>query len=219
MAVYEKMPICDLRNITAECARQIERIEKVALLILPANADEETRVAIAAIPKTKIANILELSNDAQICTTNGVARITEADFGSEMKIHVINGIAIMESIPKDSKAVFSVNGIMIIKKDQKENMSGVNLIQLNGLNECLDFDSLKIIQNDLTIDSETIRWMKPKTGIVVAGELTFADDVIPEMLDEKNIVIICAGEIYCSKKLEPYLKATVMGSGEIFVNE
>lgn len=217
MAVYEKMAICDLRGITAEGARQIERIEKVALLILPTDADAETNAAIEAIPKIQIAQPLRLSADAQICTTNGLKIVTEADFGS--KVHLVNGVAVIKSVPKGGTADFHVNGLVIIKEDQKKNMPGVNFSSVNGIVEYADFDDIKTITDELTMDAETIRWIKPKTAIVIAGELTFAANVTPEMLDEKGIVIVCAGEICCSKELEPYLKATVKGPAEIEVNE
>lgn len=217
MAVYMNMPICDLRNITAEGAKQIEWIEKVSLLILPADVDEETLTAIEAIPKQKVEQTLRLPSDTQLCTTNGLKIVTEADFGS--KVHLINGMAIIKSVPKNGTAVFYVNGMVIIKEDQKENMSGVNFVRVNGIMECVDFDEVKVITDELTMDAETIRWIKPKTAIVIAGELTFAANVTPEMLDEKGIVIVCAGEICCSEELAPYLKATVKGPAEIEVND
>ena len=93
MSVYRQMAILDLRHITVEAAKQIEKITQVAMLILPKDGSAELLEAIAAIPTEEVAYTISLLQDEELTAVNGTIQIDDSFFKPHGKTFLLcNGV-------------------------------------------------------------------------------------------------------------------------------
>ena len=216
---YSGMDILDLREVkSVEALQKIQKINDISVLVLPTDASPEVQFAIAAIPRSNIGKTIYLKDGEPV----------------PYKVQRANGVFIMEQVPKTS-VIIKVNGVCIIPElpGVKEDVSivlhanGVCLLHsslrhmgnlelsINGTLFYEEFDSskLKMVQN-LDIDAATLSYM-PEGTVILGEELSFAEDVTPEMMMEKKLKILAAETLRAYKGLLPYLKATTSMVNEL----
>lgn len=206
MAKYCDMPTCDLRHLNdPEAIRQIEKICDIAQLILPSDASPEVMSAFASVPMEDIANILYIPQKAELSCINGVGVINAA---SKVERYInINGVALVKNIADDAKVTININGFCLIDEPLKGH-PGIVLSSVNGLVAYGDLSiEPKFFNNEVTLDADTIRYLKNKQLVCVGNELTFADDVSVELLVEKELNFFVGNKLICPKHLAGYLKA------------
>ena len=95
MSQYQNIAVCDLRAIrSVEGAREIERIENVALLLLPKDAAPEVAEALCAIPRVNVASVLYLDLAGDVRAGNGLIELNDRSFRADGSTVVVsNGCA------------------------------------------------------------------------------------------------------------------------------
>jgi len=200
MSVLKNMAVCDLRGLSAEAAGKITEIINAALVLLPKGASEELLGALQAIKKTNVASVIMVDRDVEVKTRNGFCEITAADCspGSE-SILLLNGLCVINAMPEDCGARLIVNGCAI-EHDSLRGHGGIQFIAVNGLRTYADFDHVKKLHGKIIIDAAYLQRLEPKTLLLDGTRLTFAKDVTPELLDEKQLTIK-SNKIYCPEAL------------------
>lgn len=114
----KSMAVCDLRaDQNSWGGKSYCLIESVALLILPKDADPELKTAILSIPKKSIATTMWLNEDDRIEAQNGVSHISEGSLSREhTTVCVINGVAVADAIPPETKVELIINGVVFCTK-------------------------------------------------------------------------------------------------------
>lgn len=153
--------ICDLRHYnTPEAMRTISKIEDVAMLLVPKDMDEATRAAYAAIEKEDIATEIELDAGHTPLIFNGNTTITDDILPDVESLIVVNGTARLFPLSPGKTVKAIINGSLLYDIRSK---SQIQLVNVNGKCECVDFDKLVEIpkfgvlsENLLRSDPETI---------------------------------------------------------------
>ena len=212
MSIYKNLPVLDLRKLSVEEAKQIEKIENVAVLLLPDDGDPELRSAIAAIPKKNVACTLQVSSQNSCAVYNGIYVGTKEDLSKD-QIIIVNGAGVISDCPAESRARFIVNGMMVRK-------SGVdlNILQLNGLNAAADFENVVTQLEGLEVDRDLLEFSENKTLFLSVDEMKISRDVSKELLLEKQPYFASVAEIQCAKEISAYVRlhAQTLAGVEIF---
>ena len=212
MSIYKNLPVLDLRKLSVEEAKQIEKIENVAVLLLPDDGDPELRSAIAAIPKKNVACTLQVSSQNSCAVYNGIYVGTKEDLSKD-QIIIVNGAGVISDCPEESRARFVINGMMVRK-------SGVdlNILQLNGLNAAADFENVVTQLEGLEVDRDLLEFSENKTLFLSVDEMKISEDVSKELLLEKQPYFVSVAEIRCAKEISAYVRlhAQTMAGVEIF---
>ena len=200
MSVYKNLPVLDLRKLSVEEARQIEKIENVAVLLLPDDGDPELRSAIAAIPKQKVVCTLQVPSQIPCAVYNGIYMGTKEDLSKD-QIIIVNGAGVISDCPEESCARFVINGMMVRK-------SGVdlNILQLNGLNAAADFENVVTWLEGLEVDRDLLELSENKTLFLSVDEMKISRDVPKELLLEKQPYFVSADKIWCAKEILAYVR-------------
>lgn len=206
MSTYSDMPVCDLRMITAEMAKQIEDIHDIALLILPSDAPEEVMTALAAVQKSDIASMIYLSRNELLSVFNGCVELTDNHFSGAQKCNVlVNGVAVLKNISGETAGSVLVNGMLILHKSLQ---SGCSLAfpMINGLQKYLDFDDYKVFPNQIDVDVEFLSYLEQKTLIIAGNQISIQQDVSVGLLKEKQTIFIAGNKITCYQDIAAYVK-------------
>lgn len=108
--ILKNMALCDLRPyITAE---SIKKIENVAMLIIPADADLE-----AGIDRNNIVSTIPLKKEDKLVIQNGLSEITSSL--SSATVVLANGITVIGGLTNKLNDKLYINGLVIIKKELK----------------------------------------------------------------------------------------------------
>ena len=212
MSIYKNLPVLDLRKLSVEEAEQIEKIENVAVLLLPDDGDPELRSAIAAIPKKNVACTLPVSSQISYSVRNGIYIGTKEDLSKD-QILVLNGACVVSDCPAESRARFIING-MIVRKNGVD----LNILALNGLNVFFDFESTVTGLEGLEVDRDLLELSENKTLFLSVDEMKISRDVSKELLLEKQPYFVSVAEIQCAKEISAYVRlhAQTLAGVEIF---
>ena len=187
MAEYKNVAVCDLRNISVESAKQIEGIINVALVVMPKDASEELKAALAAIPQKNVATTVYMSKEGNMGLKNGLTIITDADFAPGQENYLI------------------CNGIVVFQKKLQQNC-GITMGTLNGMRAYLDFEECHQFAGKVTVDKDMLDLLEAKTLAVAAKKIVIAPDVTVEQLKEKKPCFVAGEKIACSKETAAYVK-------------
>lgn len=214
----KSMAVCDLRAIkTVEAAKAIDLIESVALLILPKDADSELKTAILSIPKKSIATTMWLDENDRIETQNGVSHISEGGLSNEYTtLCVINGMAVIDFIPSETKVELIVNGMALLHEANRKE-SGLKINTINGMSAYADFDQCITTGDSFEIDAEFLKYAKPKTAVIAGDSIKVAEDVTSDMLAEKISHLVAGDSVICSKAASGFVRANSTCGDEIVV--
>ena len=220
MSVYRQMAILDLRHITVEAAKQIEKITQVAMLILPKDGSAELLEAIAAIPTEEVAYTISLLQDEELTAVNGTIQIDDSFFKPDGKTFLLcNGVCVVGDLSPETKGKLFINGILLGKKNVSQNMAGLTIEALNGVKLFLDYEEYKVFPNQLDLDAAAVRYLSPKTALVAGNQILIANDVTAEMLEEKQVMLICGNQITCHQELAPYIRMKAFVGNCVTVQE
>ena len=212
MSVYKNLPVLDLRKMSVEEARQIEKITNVAALLLPDDGDPELRSAIAAIPKKNVACVVPVPSQVPNSVRNGIYIGTKEDLSKD-QILIVNGAGVISDCPAESRARFIVNGMMVRKKG-----TDLNILEINGLNVFFDFENVVTQLEGLEVDRDLLEFSENKTLFLSVDEMKISEDVSKELLLEKQPYFVSVAEIRCAKEISAYVRlhAQTMAGVEIF---
>ncbi len=217
---YHDMNILDLRDIkSVEVLQNIRRINDICLLVLPKDAPPEIRSAIMAIPQNDIIKTIYLKDGEdipyQILRANGVYVMkTLPQKNLIIKANGICMISDLSGLKEDISITLKANGICLLHTNL-QSMSNFSP-SINGITFYKDFDPERVkINNEMEIEAATLSYLPENTFLIVGNLLTFAEDVTPEMLMEKNIQILAGNDIAAPKHLIPYLSATATVGNKI----
>lgn len=213
----ENMAVCDLRTIkTAEAAKSIESIENVAMLILPKGAEPDVLSALTAIPKRNIAATFELGENARVEMHNGITHISPGSLSDDEAVCIVNGIVVAEAIPPQKKTELIVNGILLLHEENRKE-SGIHINTINGLSVYADFDQCITAGDSFELDTEFLKYAKPKTVVVAGDSINITKDVTSDMLAEKIAYLVAGDEITCYKTSSGFVRANSACGDEIVV--
>ena len=208
MSSYSNMPLCDLRSLTIEAAKEIEQINNVACLILPKDGEPELMSALAGIETNNVAATVYLGINDEIIMRNGVSNITDGDFsGDGTTVMIINGICAAKRLSKETKGKIYMNGMMILPKALEEGC-GLSFMMVNGMVKYMDCGQIQSFNTEVTIDAEMLSYTEPGSLLAAGTEMHIEPDVTGEMLKEKQIVLVAGTQIFCHKNSAAYIKAT-----------
>lgn len=209
MSSYENMAVCDLRQLdNVEAIRQIERLENIAVLVLPKSAEPEVQCALTAVPRESIAVTLYLDKEAKINAVNGCAVLSDSDFNSEYESAIIvNGVALIPSLSSESKGTVIANGLIILHESLKQ-ACALTFPMTNGKKAYVDFDDYKIYPNQLELDAKMLSYLRPNTLIAVGNHLIVAEDVTVEELQKSGVILFVGNRLTCHETVGGYLKVT-----------
>lgn len=206
MAEYKNVAVCDLRNISVESAKQIEGIVNVALVVMPKDASEELKAALAAIPQKNVATTVYMSKEGNMGLKNGLTIITDADFAPGQENYLIcNGITVLQNISPETRGTLCCNGIVVFQKKLQQNC-GITMGTLNGMRAYLDFEECHQFAGKVTVDKDMLDLLEAKTLAVAAKKIVIAPDVTMEQLKEKKPCFVAGEKIACSKETAAYVK-------------
>lgn len=191
----------DLRSYSSDALKKIKLIN-AATIVLPSDADKEFYDAFAEI-KVNSASRIKAGKDENICTFNG-SSIIDGNTVNPNTIYVINGSAIIHSIPQEISLKIFVNGMAVIDKN-----SDVEVISSNGTVFKTDFDinNSKYYNNNLQIDKQFISYCEKGCTIIAGNTLTFTPDVTTKDLEEKGLHFIVGNSIKCNNLIYGYVAA------------
>ena len=220
MSVYREMAVLDLRHITGEAARRIEKISEVALLILPKDGPDDLLEAVSAIPTEEVANTIFLAQDEELTTVNGMVELEDSLFKPDGKTFLVcNGMCVEGSLSPETRGRLSINGFLLEKKSAASNMAGLRLEVLNGVKLSLDFEEYKLFSDQLELDAAAIRYLSPKTVLVAGNQIVIDRDVTAEMLEEKQVMLVCGNSVVCHQELAPYIRMKAFVGNCVTVQE
>lgn len=217
MSQYVNMAVCDLRAIqSVEGARGIERIENVALLLLPKDAAPEVMEALCAIPRSNVASVLYLDIAGDVRIGNGLIELNDKSFRADgSTVAISNGCALVRSLSPETRGSVVANGILAIHESLRD-VCALDFPLINGCIQYADFEDAKLYPSCLDADAAFLSYLKPKTLLVVGDTLYMADDVTAELLEQKQVQIIVGNKLYCYPQAASYLKATsTVGNGVV----
>ncbi len=215
MSNLHDMPLCDLRYLNSvEAVRQIEKIEDIALLILPKDAPDDVMSAIAAIDKNDIASIIYLGKDEEVSIINGTTELTDAEFPPDkVKTVMVNGMAFIRELSPEAKGNVYVNGSVVINSKLKQ--CNLNFVNVNGSRQYADFEHMMFFGNKFELDAITLQEMKPKTCIGAGNKIKINYDVTLEMLREKEITFFVGDTLKCRRNVSGYVKVNSFVGNQI----
>ncbi len=220
MSQYQNIAVCDLRAIrSVEGAREIERIENVALLLLPKDAAPEVAEALCAIPRVNVASVLYLDLAGDVRAGNGLIELNDRSFRADGSTVVVsNGCALVRSLSPETRGSVVANGIVVIHESLRD-VCALDFPLVNGCIQYADFEEAKLFPGCLDADAAFLSYLKPKTMLVVGDSLYMADDVTAELLEQKQVQIIAGNKLYCYPQAAPYLKATATAGNGVAVRD
>lgn len=148
---FKNVAICDLRGYNSvEAASTIESVQNAALVILPKEADEETRAALAKIEMRNVAMMVYADMDVPTYTYNGSITLSDANLPDGESIHLINGSARVLPISPEKQISLVVNGKIVYDKSSKN----VKLLNVNGKVIPLDINNAEILPDTAVLRAE-----------------------------------------------------------------
>lgn len=216
--VYSGMPVCDLRHIdSVEAARSIEKIEGVAMVLFPEHADADVKAALAAVPMEGVASVIYVPAGAKVNIINGVSEIDGSSFSGEAEdICIINGVGIIRQIPENARGRIYVNGVLILHESLRD-ACRFSFPMINGMVKYIDFENYKIFGFRGDLDADTLQYLGRKTLFMAGYELYIDSDITPEMLQEKEIILMAGYQITCCRNVAGYIRATAVVGNAIHV--
>ncbi len=215
--IFSELPICDLRFADSiEDIRKIERIEEVAMVIFPEDADDEIKSALALIPQKEVALTVYVKKSSKISVVNGFSVIGDNSFSGSDDWIIANGMIIIDSLSENATGNIGLNGMAIVKSSLKDIMN-VHFPMINGMVKYLDFEDFKIYQNTVELDADTLQYIDSKTVVTAGNKIELADDITVELLEEKGIILVAGNEISCRKNIAGYVKAKAFAGSNISV--
>lgn len=126
---FKNVAICDLRGYNSlEAASTVESVQNAALVILPKEADEKTRAALAKIEMHNVAMMIYADMDVPTYTYNGSITLSDANLPDGESICLINGSARVLPISPEKQVSLVVNGKIVYDKNSKN----IKLLNVNG---------------------------------------------------------------------------------------
>ena len=216
----KNMPVCDLRAVkTVESASSIHLIENVSLVVFPQDAPPELKNALAAIPQKNVASTLWLHDTDRLQTENGFSHLNPGQLSKEYTtVCLVNGFAVAEAIPADYKVDLIINGMILLHENNKKE-SGLKINTINGLSAYADFDHCLTAGDTFQIDTEFLKYAKPKTAILAGDTIKIDKNVTSEMLAEKIAYLVAADTIICYQAASGFVRANSLCGDEIVVKE
>lgn len=148
---FKNVAICDLRGYNSvEAASTIESVQNAALVILPKEADEKTRAALAKIEMHNVAMMVYADMDVPTYTYNGSITLSDANLPDGESIHLINGSARVLPISPEKQISLVVNGKIVYDKSSKN----VKLLNVNGKMVPLDINNAEILPDTAVLRAE-----------------------------------------------------------------
>lgn len=207
MSEYHDMALCDLRPLNSPAAiREITAIRDVGLLLLPKDADEETAAALAGIPKQDVGMTLYLERDATVGVLTGMQELYAEDFAQDKTYYLINGLAVIHSLPEEGTTALYLNGIAVLHESLR-GAAHVRFGMVNGLKFYRYFDRAKLFGNTAELDAAFFDYLEPGTMVLAGNTLTLAPDVTVEQLRDGRFQFAAGNKIRCSRPLLPYVQA------------
>lgn len=218
MAKYNDMGTLDLRFIqSVEQAKAVEEISDIGTLILPKTLDPETSAAVTAIPKHDIGVTFYLDPDDELRTVNGELLLTDSDFSKDHKtILLVNGIVVVTEISPETTGGIVCNGMIIVRESMRENFN-IEIMQLNGVKQYIDFNEISVHQNRCLLDADMLEYLEPKTLLFVGNKLDVAENVTSQMLKEKELLIYVGNKLRCYPQSAGYIRAKAFVGNKIVV--
>lgn len=210
--VLKNMALLDLRSYSAAALKQISKIECVAILILPDDADVDFNDALGNVEIKDVASIHRISRNAVLTTMNGDALIDGKNV-TENKYYIVNGSCVVYNAKECAPVRIMCNGELIYEKG-----SNIDPISINGLSLEVNrsLEGCKSYQRDLEADALFISNLNDGDVVIAGREIKFAYDVTDEMLRKKDIYFIAGHDIICnSKEVLAYAKANFIAGHDM----
>lgn len=148
---FKNVAICDLRGYNSlEAASTVESVQNAALVILPKEADEKTRAALAKIEMHNVAMMIYADMDVPTYTYNGSITLSDANLPDGESICLINGSARVLPISPEKQVSLVVNGKIVYDKNSKN----VKLLNVNGKVISVDLESAEILSDAAVLHVE-----------------------------------------------------------------
>lgn len=148
---FRNMTLCDLRGYNSvEAASEIESIHNVVMVILPKEADDETRAAYARIEMHNVVSTVYCAADAKIQTFSGSVVLNDTNLSVGDNICIINGKACILPISSEKHVSLIVNGKALYDK----NSENIELLTVNGKAVPIDFQNTEILSNNAILSAE-----------------------------------------------------------------
>lgn len=198
----KNMPVCDLRAVKAvESASSIHLIENVALVVFPQDAPPELKMHWLQFHK-KCGIYIVASRHRPAPNREWFSHLNPGQLSKEYTtVCLVNGFAVAEAIPADYKVDLIINGMILLHENNKKE-SGLKINTINGLSAYADFDHCLTAGDTFQIDTEFLKYAKPKTAILAGDTIKIDKNVTSEMLAEKSHILSLLIRLYA---IRPHL--------------
>ena len=193
--------LLDLRNYSPAALEKIKLIN-AGTIILPSDADKGFYEAYATV-KVNAGSTIKLKTEEIICTVNGFSIIDNTTVKANT-VYLVNGAALVHSIPKDTHIKLIVNGAVFVDKSCE-----AEFLSTNGsvIKTEFDMNNSKFYSQNLQIDTKFVSYCEENCTIIVANTLTFTPDVTTKDLEIKKLHFIVGNTIKCNNSLYGYIAA------------
>lgn len=148
---FKNVAICDLRGYNSlEAASTVESVQNAALVILPKEADEKTRAALAKIEMHNVAMMIYADMDVPTYTYNGSITLSDANLPDGESICLINGSARVLPISPEKQVSLVVNGKIVYDKNSKN----IKLLNVNGKVIPLELNNAEVLSDTAVLHAE-----------------------------------------------------------------
>lgn len=179
--------VCDLRAYNSpETAGQIKSITNAALVILPKDADEQTRAAFAKIKMRNIASTVYCDTQAEIHQCNGDTILQNGNVPDGESMYVINGKARIMPLSEEKHVSLIINGDVLYD----EGNAHVQLLTVNGKARPIDFRHSEILPDEAILTVE--RFVGEGEHAYCAESIAVVQAVPPEARGKLHADVILA---------------------------
>lgn len=199
----KNMSMLDLRAYSGGALAQISSIQNVATVVLPEAASPDFVEAYTQIKKRNIAQELSLSPDMQLHTVNGNRIMTGSTVHPEF-LYILNGFAVLHSIPQDICVHLLVNGFVVVQKGVR-----VDAVTINGsmVEVDLNTETMKVYNNTLLINSAYIDEIEAGTTIIAGNRLEINGAVTAQEIIDKDLHFVVGNRIICDEIIAGCVRA------------
>lgn len=210
------VPVVDLRKFKrASELKEIEKIFSCAMVIFPADTDEEMREVISNISISDVAHVEYLKDDVEVAVRNGACFLTPHDFKEDGKTYiVVNGVCVISRQAAGAHGKLAVNGVLITPEDTE-----LETVLVNGVRYFREADNALFYENKIFITKQLLYYLKPNTVIISGNKLIMDKDITDEDLEKCTATFVSSNKIVCTQEQYYYLVVHAIAGNKIVVDD
>ena len=208
--VIENMGMLDLRSAKdIEGLRNVTAIRNVGAIIIP----EELAGILAGIPMENVGSVIPIPQGTNVSLQMGQIRLTGEALaaGPEDTILVLVGqIFVTSQVEKVGYKEIRLTGQLIAPRGS-ETALGAKMTQMTGQTMYYPWtgpsQDLRVLLGDESISREFLELLEHPTVLVAVGDITFKEDITPDLLKTKVPAMMSVGDVWAPKPLLPLVQA------------